>query len=437
MMTLRPDQLALVEEVRAAYRAGHRSVLMQGATGFGKTTTAADIIARAVRRSRRVVFAAHLDALIDDTSDRLTRAGIEHGIVQADRPTNPRAPVQVCSLATLHRRGERPPADLVVVDECHRAMAATVREVLDAYPRARLLGLTATPERGDGAPLGDVFEALVCGPTVAELTHAGLLVPAVVYSPPAVVAGALAMDPVEAYLRFARGLPAMVFCRDAEHAADVRKRLEAVAVEAVLILGDTPRAARRQARERLAAGEPLVLVGCGVFVEGWDSPEVRAVVLARTFGVCGGFLQACGRALRTAPGKTHATIIDLSGAAIVHGLPADDRVWSLTAAVRRSAPALAPLARCKACLAVFHAGPAECPRCGASTRGARLPRRATRIERQELARLDGRPQSERDAMAIRGIENRLRASGRFPEWRISQIARSIFARSRKRATEAA
>jgi DNA repair protein RadD len=437
-MILRPDQYALVERVRDAYRSGARSVCMQAATGFGKTTTAADIIARAVARERRVVFAAHLDALIDDTSERLERAGIAHGIVQSNRPTNPAAPVQVCSLATLHRRGERPPADLVVVDECHRTMAATVREVLEAYPTARLLGLTATPERGDGAPLGDVFESLICGPSVAELTRAGLLAPAVVYSPPAPLGGGLAMDPVEAYSRFARALPAMVFCRDADHAVDVCNRLEAVAIPATLILGNTPRAARRQARQRLAASEPLVLVGCGVFVEGWDSPEVRAVVLARAFGVCSAYLQACGRGLRTAAGKTDATIVDLSGAAIVHGLPTDGRIWSLEGdAVRRTAEALAPLARCQRCLAVFHAGAAECPRCGGSTRGARLPRRATRIERAELARLDTRPQYERDAMAIRGIESRLRRSGRFSEKQLPHVALSMFIRVHKRSPESA
>ncbi|HSY21823.1 MAG TPA: DEAD/DEAH box helicase family protein, partial [Polyangiaceae bacterium] len=154
MITLRAYQAALVEEVREAYRARARSVIMQLATGGGKTATASALIARAVEAGRRVIFASHLDALIDDTSERLAAAGIEHGIVQADRPTNATAPVQVCSLATLHRRGERPPADLVIVDECHRAMADSVRGVLESYPKARILGLTATPERGDGAPLG-------------------------------------------------------------------------------------------------------------------------------------------------------------------------------------------------------------------------------------------------------------------------------------------
>jgi DNA repair protein RadD len=128
---LRDYQADLVERVRAEYRAGASSVLLQLGTGGGKTHTAASIIEAAVARGRRVIFAAHLDALLDDTSDRLTTAGIKHGIVQADRPTNASAPIQVCSLATLHRRGERPPADLVIVDECHRAMASSVRGVLD------------------------------------------------------------------------------------------------------------------------------------------------------------------------------------------------------------------------------------------------------------------------------------------------------------------
>jgi superfamily II DNA or RNA helicase len=433
-VNLRPYQLQLVDRVRAEYRVGARSVLMQLGTGGGKTHTAATLIALSVAKGRRVIFAAHLDALIDDTSERLTAAGIEHGVVQADRPTRPDAPVQVCSLATLHHRGSRPPAELVIVDECHRAAAPSVRGVLEAYPKARLLGLTATPERGDGQPLGDTFERLVCGPSVAELTAQGHLVSTVVLSPQATVEGALAQDPVDALEAHAHGQPAMVFCRDAEHARDVAARL---AARALLILGDTPREQRRRARERLASSEPLVLVGCGVFVEGWDSPEVSAVVLARTFGVCGPYLQACGRALRPAPGKSHATIIDLVGGAIVHGFPADDRVWSLDGPVRRSAAGLVPLSRCKACLAIFHAGPATCPRCGASTRGACLPRRATRIERAELARLDTRLQVERDTMALRGIERRLLSSGRFPAWRVPAIARSIFARNKRRGSEAA
>jgi|CZKU01.1.fsa_nt_gi hypothetical protein len=93
--------------------------------------------------------------------------------------------------------------------------------------------------------------------------------------------------------------------------------------------------------------------------------------------------------------------------------------------------------RVEGCLAVFGAGPAKCPRCGESTKGAGLPRRATRVVRAELARLDTRPAAERDAMAIRGIEKKLLKSGRFPVFKVPAIARAIFERNKKRSPEAA
>lgn len=433
-MNLRPYQLELVDRVREQYRDAC-SVLMQLGTGGGKTTTAAALIQLSVAKGRRVIFAAHLDALIDDTSDRLTSAGIPHGIVQADRPTNATAPVQVCSLATLHRRGERPAADLLILDECHRAAAPSVRGVLEAYPKARLLGLTATPERGDGAPLGDVFERLVCGPSVRELTAAGHLVPAVVLSPPAPTEGALALDPVEAYERHAPGSRALVFCTTVAEAEDVASRMP---VPTQTVLGETPREIRRAVRERVTSGELRVLVGCSAFLEGFDLPAIETVILARALGTCSSFLQAVGRGLRPSPetDKRRCLVLDLTGAAILHGLPADDRVWSLESAPRRTAEALAPLARCLKCFAVFHAAKA-CPRCGVPTKGARLPRRATRIERAELSRLDTRPQHERDEAAVRAIARRLHASGRFPAHRVDAIARGIFERGKRRKAERA
>ena len=258
MSQLRDYQAAQVEGVREAMRAGKRAILMQAPTGAGKTFTAAECIRASVALGFRVVFAAHLDALIDDTSERLEEAGIEHGVIQAARPRKPDAAVQVASLATLHRRQEAPPADLFILDECHRAMASTVRGVLDRYPRADLLGLTATPQRGDGQPLGDVFEVMVPGPSMKRLIEGGRIVPARVYSPPSpTLRGALAMDPVEALERYAPARPAMVFARDARHAEEIAAKLGA---RASVILGDTPRVERHVARARLRAGEPLVLL---------------------------------------------------------------------------------------------------------------------------------------------------------------------------------
>ncbi len=245
--------------------------------------------------------------------------------------------------------------------------------------------------------------------------------------------GGLAMDPVEAYAKHAAGSRALVFCTTVAEAEDVARRMPA---PSQTVLGDTPRDIRRAVRERVTSGELRVLVGCSAFLEGFDLPSIEAVILARALGTCSSYLQAVGRGLRpsASTGKRRCLVLDLTGAAVLHGLPGDERVWCLEgAAVRRTAEALSPLARCRACFAVFHAGPAQCPRCSASTSGARVARRATRIERQELARLDDRPQHERDARALKVIERRLHASGRFPAWRVPAIARGIFERSHKRA----
>ncbi|HEY1692236.1 MAG TPA: DEAD/DEAH box helicase [Polyangiaceae bacterium] len=431
-MQLRPYQIAALEGVRQAYREGARSVILTIPTGGGKTRTASECIRSAVARGRRAIFAAHLSELLDDVSERLTAAGIPHGIVQADRPTNPTAPVQVASLATLHRRGERPPADLLILDESHHAAAASVREVLEAYPLARLLGLTATPERGDGQPLGDVFERMVFGPSIAELTRLGFLVPAEILSPSTPTDGALAMDPVEAYVTHAPGSRALIFCGTVAEAEDVASRMP---VPVQTVLGETPRDVRRRVRELVTAGELRAIVGCSALLEGFDLPAIETVILARTLGTCSTYLQAVGRGLRPWPatGKARCLVLDLSGAAILHGLPEDERIWSLEgAAVRRTAEGLLPLSRCRTCLALFHSGPTQCPRCGASTRGTGLPRRATRVERQELSRLDARPLWERDAAALSALEGRLLRCGRYKPHVVPKIALSMFARSHKR-----
>lgn len=404
MIALRPYQTDLVERVRAEFARGAGSVVMQLPTGGGKTATASAIITRAVVAGLRCLFLAHLDSLVGDTHARLEAAGVGAGFVQAGRPVAPDAPVQVASLATLWARGVRPPADFVILDECHRAMGPTVRQILDAYPRAGLLGLTATPQRGDGQPLGDVFRALVCGPSVRELQAAGALVPVHVCGPSRWIDRGLAASPLAAWRQIADGSRAMVFAGDVEHARELFDEFEAAGVAVGIVTGDTPRVMRERLREAMRAGLVRVLINVSVFVEGFDLPEVETVILARGFTVCGAYLQAIGRGLRPAHGKTACTVVDLRGSWTLHGLPDEDRVWSLTGeAVARREAKLA-VARCATCFAIF-APSAACPRCGAPTAdgGAeRVVRRETRGER--LERVSALSQHERDRRYLGQLE---------------------------------
>ena len=439
MTELRPYQQALVDEVIATFNNGVRTAVLQLGTGGGKTHTAASIIEYAVGRGHPVLFLAHLDSLITDTHARLTSAGVHAGFVQAGRVVDASAPVQVGSTQTLSRRGTRPPARLIILDECHRVMGATVRRLLSDYPDAWILGLTATPQRGDGKALGAVFEKLITGPSNRWLMDHGHLVECDILAPAAFNESALVDGPVAAYHRDTPGRRAIVFAASVAHAHELVTRFTYAGYPAGLIIGTTKRDDRERLRSECAAGVTPVLVGVGVFVEGFDLPAIEVVVLARPFTVTGAFLQGCGRGLRPSPstGKTRCTVLDLRGSVHMHGLVDEARVWSLTGKAVVRTETMTSLRRCSSCLAIFR--PArQCPRCGARHEAVeRIPRVLRRAEK--LERLNDLSQEERDARALYGIVARLRRSPRYvntPPDRLMVIARMVFGKNRKRKVAA-
>jgi len=163
-------------------------LLLVAPTGSGKTVIASEIIKRAVAKYRTALFLAHRREIIQQTSAKLTANGVRHGIIMAGIDPRPMEPVQVASIDTLLVRGVRsdamrlPPADLLIFDEAHRARGRTREHLINLYPNASLLGMTATPCRGDGRGLGNIFDKMIECPQVAELITGGYLVPSRVYA---------------------------------------------------------------------------------------------------------------------------------------------------------------------------------------------------------------------------------------------------------------
>ena len=410
-MQLRPYQQQAIDDLRVAFRDNARAPLLVAPTGAGKTVILAVITASAVARGRKVLILVHRRELIHQASSKLTAAGVQHGIIAAGIEPS-QQPVQVASVQTLVRRlatiNWQP--CLVIIDEAHHAAAGSWSKILDHWPSALRLGVTATPCRLDGRGLGDTFDAVIEGPSVQMLTSAGYLSPARIFAPPMVAdlsqlrrrAGDYANDQAAAamirptvtgdaishYQRLAGAQQAIAFCCNVAHAESVRDTFETAGISSRLLLGNTTD--RDAVVTAFAAGTILVLVTVDVVSEGFDIPAASVAILLRPTQSLGLYLQQVGRVLRPAPGKAAAIILDHVGNVTRHGFPDDIRQWSLEhGAKRASGSQPAPSVRtCPACFAAFRPAP-QCPVCGANCAPEpRRPMQQVDGDLKELKRID-------------------------------------------------
>ena len=188
-MDLRDYQIKVIEDFQREIAAGKKRIILVAPTGSGKTIIGSAIIKSVIEQRRGVLVVAHRREIITQTSDKLRANGIPHGIILAGVQSRPLEFVQVACIQTLWSRAvqrenmDLPPAELLLIDECHHCPAETYRKIIEAYPDAIVLGLTATPCRGDGRGLGGIFETIIECPQVAELITQGYLVKTRVYAP--------------------------------------------------------------------------------------------------------------------------------------------------------------------------------------------------------------------------------------------------------------
>lgn len=415
---LRPYQSRFVDRLRASMREGYRRVLGTAPTGAGKTVCAAHIIAAAVARDSGIVFLAHRKELIDQTSRKLDDLCVPHGIVMADHPRHqPWERVQVASIQTLARRQLAFEPDLVFVDEAHHARAQSYETLLARWPRARMLGLTATPWRQDGRGLGELWQTNVVAATPRELQEQGYLCPCVGFAyerPDLSDVRTTAGDYNEEDLgrvmgktellgnllgmwhQHAGGTRTVIFAVHLEHSRAILREFSearhhgAPICRAEHLDGTTPKHQREAILRRIDQGETLVVSNVGVLTEGWDCPRVETLLLARPTKSVTLYLQMVGRAARpvcracgratssTAESCRHCGSLDVkrtyrlhdhAGAVMMHGLPDQDRDYSLRSDLRQKTkgePTENLSVRiCRQCLALFSATLEACPQCGA------------------------------------------------------------------------
>lgn len=388
MIELRDYQRGAIRGVFGAWREQGKRVVLVIPTGGGKTRIGSAIVERAIAKGHRVVWLAHRTELIEQTAKTIHEHGLPVGVVAASSawPTDSTAPVQVCSIQTLLARSHRPPADLLVWDECHHASesAPTWAALLAAYPEQRTLGLTATPERGDGSGLAPLFDRLVVGVTVRDLTAQGHLVPCEVSRPGRLLKpGELAREPLEAYQADAPGQQGFLFARSVEEAEKYAAEFTAAGVRAVCVHAGTKADERAVALELFRQGLVRILCNVNIFTEGTDLPMAQVCILARGASTAGIYLQMVGRVLRPHRSKKSATLIDLRGVSWVHLMPEDERDFRLTG---RAILTGGDIAKCKVCSTPLGTTGYPCGTCGYAPEAGDDAAQASRVVNEPMVK---------------------------------------------------
>lgn len=408
--TLRPYQDRGVKLLREATLRGIKRILAVGPTGLGKMV----MIAAITRMSTiPVLFVAHRRELLNQCADQLAALGLTNtSIIRAnDDRCDPNATVQIASIQTLARR-DKPFQNelevLIFIDEAHRAASDSyIEHVFQAYPKAIIIGFTATPVRLDGRPLGgELFEELILIARYEELfKNPDWLVRPDGYSAPVrpkldqvkmrgsdfdedelatiMHSDSLEGQVVEHWSRLAHVHPkfngngtrlptqfetgprrrTFVFAVNIEHSMSLAARFESIGVKVAHLDGKTPDRVRDAIIRDLGTGALEVVCNCNIAVEGVDVPEVKCVVHARPTHSITLWRQTVGRCMRPWKGIV-PLLLDHASNWDRLGCPFEDLAWTLKGRSLRFGSKL-PMKLCRTCFAYTEPHKVLCPYCGA------------------------------------------------------------------------
>ena len=415
------DQAEFVENIRAALRKGHKSIIGVASPAFGKTVVAAHIIGEARKKSDATAwFLVHRKNLLRQTSKSFWSAHIEHGLITSGK-TRSKMPVQVGTIGSVYSRRETlTPPSILFVDEAHLSKGNMFETVINWCREAGsiVIGLTGTPQRLDGKALGDVFDVMVEARSTAWLIEQGRLSDYIMYSSAispdldgikksggdynreqlaeVMDDGALVGDAVSHWKKYANGLRTVVYCVNVKHSKHTAIAFNESGIPAVHVDADTTEAELKEACEGIASGKYLVITNCELIIEGFDlSAQVgkditlECCILLRPTQSVARYLQMIFRALRKKDNP--AIVLDHARCAAKHGLPDDDREWSLDGKKKRKRNASddepdVRIQACKHCFFIFKPGPDHCPNCKKPV--DKMPPREIRQVDGELERID-------------------------------------------------
>lgn len=334
-MKLRPYQEEARQAVWSEWDSGRDKTLLVLPTGCGKTIVFATIAEDAVKRGNRVLILAHRGELLDQAADKILKAtGLGCSVEKAEQSCIGQwYRVTVGSVQTLMRmkRLEQFPHnyfDTIIIDEAHHAISESYQVILRYFDQAKVLGVTATPDRGDQKNLGQIFDSLAYEYTLPQAIKEGYLVPIRALTVPIKIdftkvgtsAGdykpgdiATALDPyleqiAEEMVKHCKERKTVVFLPLVKTSQKFRDILNRHGFRAAEVNGDS--ADRTEILEDFDNGKYNVLCNSMLLTEGWDCPEVDCVIVLRSTKVRALYCQMVGRGTRLAEGKDHLLLLD-------------------------------------------------------------------------------------------------------------------------------
>lgn len=337
MLKLRDYQEAALDMLREAFRAGHQAVTLYLATGGGKTEIAIAMLHACQVKGTRAAMLLDRIVLCDQTSQRLDKYGIDHGVLQSGHwRYRPSELIQVCSAQTIEKRGSFPGLSLLIIDEAHQSRAQTI-EFIKNNPHIKVIGLTATPfTKG----MGSVYSHVVSPITTKQLVEAGSLVPLRVFIAKEIdmtgakkVAGEWSQaeatargkkitgDIVAEWIKkthevFGKPEKTIVFCAGVDHGIDLQAKFREQGYNFVSISYRDDDQFKKDVIEDFNKPDSDIvgLIATDILTKGFDSPAVRIGVSARPFTKSlSSHIQQMGRVMRTYPGKSFGLWLDHSG----------------------------------------------------------------------------------------------------------------------------
>lgn len=334
-MELRPYQQEAKDSIFQEWEKGIRNTLLVLPTGCGKTIVFAKVTEDCVRNGDRVLILAHRGELLEQAADKIAKStGLGCATEKAEESClGSWFRITIGSVQSLMRetRLSRFPEDYfdtIIIDEAHHCISDSYQRVLKHFPEAKVLGVTATPDRSDMRNLGQVFESLAYEYTLPKAIKEGYLSSIKAVTIPLRVdltgvgvqsgdfkAGDLgtALDPylegiAEEMEKYCRDKKTVVFLPLVKTSQKFRDILNEHGFRAAEVNGES--ADRTEVLENYAAGKYNVLCNSMLLTEGWDCPDVDCIVVLRPTKVRSLYCQMVGRGTRIAPGKEHLLLLD-------------------------------------------------------------------------------------------------------------------------------